>query len=98
MDNGIISLKIAKAILPDMVNRGDAPGALVEKKGLSQISDRGELKKVIARVLKENEETVSDYKSGKKNALIFLVGQVMKASRGKANPKMVNELLKDKLK
>ncbi len=98
VDDGTISVKIAKAILPDMVDKGDGPGALVSKKGLSQISDSGELEKVIMRVLKENKETVNDYRSGKKNALIFLVGQVMKASRGKANPKMVNEILRDKLK
>ena len=97
VDDGTISVKIAKTILPDMVNTGDTPATLVEKKGLSQISDTDELEKVITRVLKENAKTANDYKSGKKNALIFLVGQVMKASRGKANPRMVNEILRDKL-
>lgn len=98
LDDGTISTKIGKAILADMTTSGEAPDVLVEEKGLSQISDSGELEKVINRVLKENEKTVEDYRSGKKNALVFLVGQAMKASRGKANPKMVNEILRDKLK
>ena len=97
VDKGTISVKIAKAILPDMVNSGNAPDALVAKKGLSQISDETELKNIITQAIKENKKSADDYRSGKKNALIFLVGQVMKATRGKANPKMVNEILKDML-
>jgi aspartyl-tRNA(Asn)/glutamyl-tRNA(Gln) amidotransferase subunit B len=98
VDDGAISTKIAKSILPDMVDSGNQPDILVEKKGLSQISDSGELGNIVNKVLTENDETVNDYKSGKKNALVFLVGQVMKATRGKANPKMVNEILREKLK
>ncbi len=97
VDDGTISVKIAKAILPQMTGGGEAPDVLVRKKGLSQISNGDELKVVIMQVLKENGKTVEDYKSGKKNALIFLVGQVMKASHGKANPKMVNEILRAQL-
>jgi aspartyl-tRNA(Asn)/glutamyl-tRNA(Gln) amidotransferase subunit B len=97
VDEGTISIKIAKAILPDMVTNGDSPEILVERKELSQISDRDKLEGIIDKVISENEKTVEDYKSGKKNALIFLIGQVMKATRGKANPKLVNEILKDKL-
>jgi aspartyl-tRNA(Asn)/glutamyl-tRNA(Gln) amidotransferase subunit B len=98
LDKGVISVKIAKAILPEMVNSGGAPNALVEKKGLSQISDKGELEHIINEVIREHQRSADDYKCGKKNALIFLVGQVMKTTRGKANPQMVNEILKDKLK
>ena len=98
LDEGAISTKIAKAILIDMIDKGKAPDVLVREKRLSQISDAGELEGVIALVLEENEKTVKDYRSGKKNALTFLVGQIMKASRGKANPKMVNDILKSKLK
>ena len=97
VDDGTISVKIAKGILSEMADSGNAPDVIVKKRGLSQISDSGELENVIARVLKQNEKTVMDYRSGKQNAIIFLVGQVMKASRGKANPKMVNEILKNKL-
>ena len=97
VDGGSISVKIAKAILPDMMANGRAPDALVEKKGLSQISDTKELDGVIDKVLKENQKSVDDYKKGKKNAIIFLVGQAMQATRGKANPKLVNEILKSKL-
>ena len=97
VDDGTISVKIAKSILGNMVADGDAPDVLVKKKGLSQISDESELENIVSQILKENKKTVGDYRSGKKNALIFLVGQVMKVSRGKANPKMVNEILRDKL-
>jgi len=97
VDSGTISVKIAKAILPDMVNGGDRPEALVAKKGLAQISDKGELESIVAKVIKENSETADDYRSGKKNAFIFLVGQVMKSTRGKANPKLVNEILRKHL-
>lgn len=98
VDGGTISVKIAKAILPNMIMDGDSPDEVVKKKGLSQISDRGELENIVTQVIKENKKSVNDYKSGKKNALVFLVGQAMKATRGKANPKMVNEILRDKLK
>ena len=97
VDSGAISVKIAKAILPDMVKSGGRPDELVEKKGLAQISSKGELEEIISKVMAENDESVSDYRSGKKNALTFLVGQVMKATRGKANPGMVNEILLSKL-
>lgn len=98
VDDNTISAKIAKSVLPEMVNNGESPAVLVREKGLSQISDKGELEGIIADVIKENKKSVSDYKSGRSNAFIFLVGQVMKATRGKANPKLVNEILKDRLK
>lgn len=97
VDEGTISVKIAKAILPDMINNGYSPDVLVREKGLSQMSNKDELENIISQIIKENEKTVNDYQTGKKNALIFLVGQVMKATSGKANPKMVNEILKAKL-
>jgi len=98
LNDGAISVKIAKAILPEMLDGGDAPEEIVAKKSLAQISDAGELEGVIAKVLGENKKTVEDYMAGKKNAVIFLVGQAMKATRGKANPGMVNEILRKKLK
>ncbi len=97
IDAGAISVKIAKEMLPEMVETGEPPDALVEKKGLRQISDAGALEGIIDKVIKENDRSVNDYKSGRKNALAHLIGAIMKETRGKANPKTVNELLLKKL-
>ncbi|MDD5679680.1 MAG: Asp-tRNA(Asn)/Glu-tRNA(Gln) amidotransferase subunit GatB [Candidatus Omnitrophica bacterium] len=97
IDEGIISIKIAKEMLPDMTDKGESPQALVEKKGLMQISDSGELESIVERILAANGKSVNDYKAGKTNALAHLVGQIMKETRGKANPKIVNEILLSKL-
>jgi len=67
----------------------------VNRKGLSQVSDRGAIEAIVRSVIAGNEKSVNDYRSGKKNALAFLVGQVMKESKGKANPAIVNEMLKN---
>ena len=92
-----INSKIAKELLERMWNGEGAPKAIVEKEGLAQTSDTGEIEKFIADVLAANEKAVADYKSGKTNILGFLTGQVMKASRGKANPALVQELLAQRL-
>ncbi|HKU66741.1 MAG TPA: Asp-tRNA(Asn)/Glu-tRNA(Gln) amidotransferase subunit GatB [Candidatus Baltobacteraceae bacterium] len=92
-----INSKIAKELLARMWNGEGSPKAIVEKEGLAQTSDTGELEKFVADVLASNEKAVADYKSGKTNILGFLTGQVMKASRGKANPALVQDLLKQKL-
>ena len=73
------------------------PDAIIEKRGLKQISDSGEIGKIVDQVLAANAQQVSDYKSGKEKAFNSLVGQIMKASKGKANPAQVNALLKQKL-
>ena len=92
-----INSKIAKELLVRMWNGEGSPKAMVEKEGLAQTSDAGEIEKFVAEVLASNEKAVVDYKSGKTNILGFLTGQVMKASRGKANPALVQELLTKKL-
>ncbi len=97
IDEGVISIKIAKEILSEMADKGESPQVFVEKKGLKQISDMGELENVIEKVVKANDESVSAYRGGKKNALAYLIGQIMKETHGKANPKIVNELLIKKL-
>lgn len=97
IDEGIISIKIAKEILSEMADKGESPQALVEKKGLTQISDTSELENIVEKVIGANNQSVSAYKSGKKNALAYLIGQIMKETRGKANPKIVNEMLIKKL-
>lgn len=97
IDKDTISGKIAKTVLEEMVATGKDPGKIVEEKGLVQISDTGELEQIIDEVLANNPKSVEDYRAGKKRAIGFLVGQTMKATKGKANPEMVNKLLQEKL-
>jgi len=80
-----------------MFATGKDAEAIVKEKGLAQISDEGELAKIVDEVIQQNPQSVADYKAGKEKALGFLVGQVMKATRGQANPGLVNKLLKEKL-
>lgn len=94
VDGGKLSGKMAKDVLIEVIETGATPEDIVVKKGLSQITDTAEIEKAVKAVLEKNEKSVSDYSSGKKNALIFLVGQVMKETKGKASPAIVNELLK----
>ena len=97
VDQGVISLKVAREIFPDVYASGKAPARIVQEKGLTQVSDEGALTTMIDEVLKENPAQVGQFKEGKQQVLGFLVGQVMKASGGKANPGKVNELLKKAL-
>jgi len=94
IDSGVISGKIAKTVFDEMVEKGTAPEAIVREKGLVQVADPDAIAKVVKKVLTEHAKEVSDYKAGKTKLFGFFVGQVMKATRGKANPKMVNEILK----
>ena len=94
---GELSGKLAKEILPKMFETGDSPSAIADREGLKQISDTGATEKIVAEVLAANPKQVEQYKAGKTAVVGFLVGQVMKASRGQANPATVNELLKAKL-
>jgi aspartyl-tRNA(Asn)/glutamyl-tRNA(Gln) amidotransferase subunit B len=97
IEGGTISGKIAKELLPDMFGSGQSAKALVEERGLVQISDASELEAIVREVIEANPGPVADYRSGTKKALGFLVGQVMKATQGKANPKMVNEMFSKEL-
>src|SRR5437867_3157816 len=92
-----ISGKLAKEIFPKMFASGEAPRVIMEREGLTQISDTGALEKIIDEVIAGNPKQVEQYKSGKTAVVGFFVGQVMKASRGQANPAAVNELLKKRL-
>lgn len=94
---GELTGKLAKEILPKMVESGDPPSVIVEREGLKQISDTSALERIINEVLAANPKQVEQYKGGKTTVIGFLVGQVMKASRGQANPASVNDLLKSKL-
>jgi aspartyl-tRNA(Asn)/glutamyl-tRNA(Gln) amidotransferase subunit B len=97
VDKEVISLKVAREIFPELYRSGKTPQQIVQEKGLTQVSDEGALKKIIDEVLSKNPVQVGQFKEGKQQVLGFLVGQVMKASGGKANPGKVNELLKNKL-
>lgn len=96
VEKGTISLKVAREIFPELYSSGKAPEQIVQEKGLTQVSDEGALDKIIDEVLTKNPAQVAQLKEGKQQVLGFLVGQVMKASGGKANPGKVNELLKKK--
>lgn len=92
-----INSKIGQEVLAEMFEKGSDPSNVVEQKGLLQISDISSLEKVADEVILNNSKPVSDFKAGKQNAIQFLMGQVMKKSKGKANPKVVIEILKKKL-
>lgn len=96
--DGKINSSAAQAVLEEMHKTGGDPSQIIETKGLVQMSDESELEEVIEKVVKNNSQSVEDYKNGKTNALQFLIGQVMSATKGKANPKVATELLKKKLK
>jgi aspartyl-tRNA(Asn)/glutamyl-tRNA(Gln) amidotransferase subunit B len=95
---GKISGKIAKQVFQEMFLTKKSASAIVKEKGLEQISDTSELEKVIDEVIAGNPKAVQEYKDGKQQILGFLVGQVMKATKGQANPKLTNKILVDKLK
>lgn len=97
IEDGTISSKIAKKVFAELVENGGDPEKIVKEKGLVQITDEGQLRGIIQEVLDANPQSVSDYKGGKGKAMGFLVGQVMKATKGQANPPMVNKLLKEEL-
>lgn len=97
IDKGVLSSKLAKQVFAEMLKENEAPEALVKKLGLEQVSDAGELGKLVDEVLAANPQSVADFKAGKKKAIGFLVGQIMKATKGKANPGMVNKMLTEKL-
>lgn len=97
VDQGTISLKVAREIFPELYSSGKTPEQIVQEKGLTQVSDEGALEQIIAEVLSKNPAQVAQFKEGKQQVLGFLVGQVMKASGGKANPGKVNELLRKRL-
>jgi len=95
--SGEISGKIAKDVLDAMIESGESPAKIVESKGLKQVSDSGALEKIIDEVIAKNQPSVDEYRLGKDRLFGFFVGQVMKESKGQANPGMVNDLLKKKL-
>jgi len=97
IDGGTISGKIAKTVFEEMVATGQRARSVVEEKGLVQVKDENAIEAVVEEVLAENPAEVTLYRAGKEKLLGFFVGQIMKKTRGKANPKLVNEILLKKL-
>ncbi|MFN7622814.1 MAG: Asp-tRNA(Asn)/Glu-tRNA(Gln) amidotransferase GatCAB subunit B, partial [Acidobacteriota bacterium] len=97
IDNQTISGKIAKEVFPEMFATGQPPAAIIEAKGLVQITDTSAIEGIVDEVIAANPKEVEGYRAGKTALIGFFVGQVMKASGGKANPKAVNEILRKKL-
>ena len=95
IEKGTISNNIGKQIIIEMMKDGTKASAIVEKKGLSQITDEGAIKEIVQKIVDANPAQVQAYKNGKTNLLGFFVGQVMKETKGRANPKTVNELLRE---
>lgn len=98
LEKGTINGKIAKTVFKTMIETGKLPGQIVEEQGLVQISDEGALLAIVDAVIERNPQSVEDYRAGKEKAIGFLVGQLMKETKGKANPALVNKLLVDRLK
>lgn len=98
MDKGVISGKMAKEIFDESFETGKLPRIIVEEKGMVQITDEAALAKIIDQVLAENLKAVEDFKKGQERAIGFLVGQIMRLTQGKANPDIVNKLLREKLR
>ncbi|RED56718.1 Asp-tRNA(Asn)/Glu-tRNA(Gln) amidotransferase subunit GatB [Cohnella lupini] len=97
IEKGTISSKIAKTVFKGLVETGKSPQQIVEEQGLVQISDEGAIVAIVDAVIAANPQSVEDFRNGKEKAIGFLVGQIMKETKGKANPGMVNKLLVDRL-
>ena len=95
IEKGTISNNIGKQIIIEMLKDGTKASVIVEKKGLSQISDEGAIKELVQKVVDAHPNEVEAYKNGKTNLLGFFVGQIMKETKGRANPKTVNQLLRE---
>jgi len=97
IEKGTISNTAAKKVFDEILETGKEVSDIIKEKGLAQVNDESEIRKIVEEVLNQNQKSIEDYKNGKTNALGFLVGQVMKASKGKANPQIINKLILDSL-
>ncbi|MBO1582126.1 MULTISPECIES: Asp-tRNA(Asn)/Glu-tRNA(Gln) amidotransferase subunit GatB [Bacillus] len=97
IEKGTISSKIAKKVFNELIEKGGDPEEIVKAKGLVQISDEGTLRKIVTEILDNNEQSIEDFKNGKDRAIGFLVGQIMKATKGQANPPLVNKILLEEI-
>ncbi|MBP3457767.1 MAG: Asp-tRNA(Asn)/Glu-tRNA(Gln) amidotransferase GatCAB subunit B, partial [Lachnospiraceae bacterium] len=97
IDSKAINSSVAKEVFEEIFKNDVDPEAYVEEKGLKTVNDEGALRKTVEEVIANNPQSVEDYRNGKEKAIGFLVGQTMKAMKGKADPAMVNQLLKELL-
>jgi aspartyl-tRNA(Asn)/glutamyl-tRNA(Gln) amidotransferase subunit B len=97
VEKGTLSGPLAKTVFEEMFSSGKTAAAIVAERGLVQISDSGELAIIVDKVIADNDKAIADYRAGKETSITFLIGQVMKASRGKANPAVVRKIIVDKL-
>lgn len=97
IEDGTMSSKIAKKVFPELAQNGGDAKQIMKDKGLVQISDEGAVLEFVQQAIAENPQSVEDYKNGKGKAMGFLVGQIMKLSKGQANPQLANQLLKQEL-
>ena len=98
IDKGTISSAIGKKVLEELFENPKAPEEIIKEKGWLQISDEGEIKEIVNKILEANPASIADFKAGKDRALGFLVGQAMKETKGKANPQMLNKMFLEELK
>jgi aspartyl-tRNA(Asn)/glutamyl-tRNA(Gln) amidotransferase subunit B len=98
VETGVVTGSVGKRVLETMFDTGQAAREIVDQEGLSQISDTEQLSPVIDQVIDANPDAVAQYKAGKETVLRFLVGQLMKATRGKANPELAANLLQERLR
>jgi aspartyl-tRNA(Asn)/glutamyl-tRNA(Gln) amidotransferase subunit B len=98
IDSKEISGKMAKDVFLEMWKTGESAKNIVKSKGMAQISDQSAIEKIVDEVMAQNAQAVADYRGGKQKLFGFFVGQVMKASKGQANPELVNQILQGKLK
>jgi aspartyl-tRNA(Asn)/glutamyl-tRNA(Gln) amidotransferase subunit B len=97
VDTGVVNNTTGKAVFEEVYRTGKEPGKIVEEKGLKQVSDDGAIREAIKSILEANAKDAEDYRNGNEKVLMFFVGQVMKQMKGKANPKVVNEILREEL-
>ncbi|MFC1453269.1 Asp-tRNA(Asn)/Glu-tRNA(Gln) amidotransferase GatCAB subunit B, partial [Verrucomicrobiota bacterium] len=97
VDGKVINSTIAKEVFAVLFERGGDPARIVEEKGLTQVSDTGSIEALVDRAMRENPKSVADFRAGRQQAAKFLVGQVMRLSRGKADPRMVADILEERL-
>ena len=98
IDKGLISSSIGKKVLEELFENPKDPEIIVKENGWAQISDESEIKKIVIKILEENPQSIEDFKAGKDRAVGFLVGQAMKASKGKANPQLLNKMFIEEMK
>ena len=98
IENGTLSSKLAKKVFKELIEKGGDPEKIVKEKGLVQISDEATLLKLVTETLDENPQSIIDFKNGKDRAIGFLVGQIMKKTKGQANPPLLNKILLEEIK